>query len=340
MRRLVNFILIPLLTFLFLSAMAEIALRIAFARSLDFSMEMWKYAVALKRPVADDNLAFVHAPSSRAFLMGVDVAINAQGLRDRDYVLAKPSSAFRIMILGDSTTFGWGVPAEDTAAKILERTLNADGGDRRFEVINAGVGNYCTVQEVTYYLERGRSFHPDLVVLQYFINDAEPVPREARSFFRDRSYFVAFTVSRFDGMLRVMGRLPRWQDYYASLYQEDQPGWRAAKTAFGDLARQTKSDRTRLLVALLPELHQINGEYPFASEHAQVRSVLADRGVPTLELIDGLRNHGPESSLWITPLDDHPNAKANGLVAAQIKRWILDDIRQSHADAAFTVAKR
>ena len=42
---------------------------------------------------------------------------------------------------------------EDTAAKILERKLNESraAGYEKFEVINAGVGNYDTVQEVTYY---------------------------------------------------------------------------------------------------------------------------------------------------------------------------------------------
>ena len=71
-------------------AVFEISLRLVYRRSLDFSMEMWKYAVALKRPVADPNLSFVHAPDTFAFVMGVDVRINSQGLRDREYSLVKP----------------------------------------------------------------------------------------------------------------------------------------------------------------------------------------------------------------------------------------------------------
>ena len=51
----------------------EVALRVIFAHSLDFSMEMWKYAVKLKRPVANPDLSFVHAPNRSAFLMGVPV---------------------------------------------------------------------------------------------------------------------------------------------------------------------------------------------------------------------------------------------------------------------------
>src|SRR5579884_3380549 len=147
----------------------ELALRIMFARSLDFSMEMWKYATQLKHPVADPQLSFAHVPNSSAFLMGAPVSINSHGHRDREYSVAKPADVYRIVMAGDSTTFGWGVPVEQTVAKILERELNKTGlpGYRQVEVINAGVGNYDTVQEVTHYLTYDRPFHPNLVVLEY-----------------------------------------------------------------------------------------------------------------------------------------------------------------------------
>ena len=322
MRRLLKGLLIPAATLAILSAATELGLRLAFARSVDFGMEMWKYAVILKRPVPDTRLSFVHAPFGRAFLMGADVAINSQGLRDKEYTLTKPAGTYRIMMLGDSTTFGWGVPAEATVAKILERQLNAANLGRSFEVLNAGVGNYGTVQEVTYYLQRGRAFHPDLVILEYFINDAEPVPRETKSFLRDQSYLAAFIVSRADGILRVAGARPDWRAYYASLYEATRPGWLDARRALADLAQTTKEDGAGVLVALLPELHQIEGEYPFAREHAMVREAARTQGLPTLELIEALRNHGPESSLWVTPVDTHPNRKANELIAAQLMAWI------------------
>ncbi len=172
----------------------EVALRVIFAHSLDFSMEMWKYAVKLKRPVANPNLSFAHAPNRSAFLMGVPVSINSEGLRDREFSLEKPPGVYRVMMLGDSTTFGWGVKEEDTAAKFLERKLNASlpAGYNRAEVMNTGVGNYDTVQEVTYYETIGWKYHPDLVVLVFFINDPEPVPIEKKGFLIDRSYLIAF----------------------------------------------------------------------------------------------------------------------------------------------------
>ena len=85
-----------------------------------------------------------------------------------------------MLMLGDSLTFGWGVRIEDTPAKMIERTLNEGSAAPRFEVINAGVGNYNTVQEVIYFLDKGQNLNPDVVVLNYFINDAEPTPLKKR----------------------------------------------------------------------------------------------------------------------------------------------------------------
>jgi len=312
-------------TLVFSGLAMEVALRVVFARSMDFSMEMWKYATQLKQPVENPQLSFVHAPNRSAFLMGAPVSINSHGLRDREYSEAKPPNVYRVMMLGDSTTFGWGVREDDTAAKMLERKLNAHlpPGYDKVEVLNAGVGNYDTVQEVTYYETRGLAFHPDLVVLVFFINDPEPVPVEKKGLMIDRSYLIAFATNRFDGVLRHMGMRPNWKQYYSSLYDDDRPGFQACKKALGSLADSTRNNGSKALVAILPELHQINGDsYPFKAAHAKIKDVLASDQVPVLDLIDGIKDHGPEETLWVTPADDHPNAKANDLVSDQLQKWI------------------
>jgi lysophospholipase L1-like esterase len=328
MRKLLSRFALLVFALFFVALLLEGMLRVAFYHSKDFSMEMWKYAVQLKRPVPNPNLSFAHQPNGHAFLMGVDVQINSQGLRDYEYSLTKPAGVYRIMLVGDSTTFGWGVPLNETTAKILERNLNAQHipGYDHVEVLNAGVGNYDTVQEVTYYETRGLAFHPDLVVLVYFINDPEPVPVERKGFLVDSSYLIAFSVNRFDGVLRRIGTRPDWNKYYSSLYDDNRPGFQACKAALTDLASTTKRENTQLLVAILPELHQINDSYPFTAAHQKIKDVLASENIPVLDLIDGLRNHGPESTLWVTPLDDHPNGKANALIVAQMRHWILSDL--------------
>jgi lysophospholipase L1-like esterase len=327
-------VILLLVTILFGCVAMEIGLRVIFARSLDFSMEMWKYAVQLKRPVANPQLSFAHAPNRSAFLMGVPVSINSQGLRDREFSLEKPPGVYRVLMLGDSTTFGWGVRLEDTAAKQLEKKLNEHlpPGYNKAEVINAGVGNYDTVQEVTYYETIGWKYNPDLVVLVFFINDPEPVPVEKKGFLIDRSYLIAFATNRIDGLMRHAGVRPDWKTYYASLYDDDRPAFQACKKAIVSLAESTRSHGGKLLVAILPELHQINGDtYPFKSAHQKIRDVAASENVQVVELIDGLKDHGPEETLWVTPLDDHPNAKANGLISDQLKGWILQNPNKASA---------
>ena len=42
-----------------------------------------------------------------------------------------------------------------------------------------------------------------------------------------------------------------------------------------------------------------------------------------MELIDGLKDHGAEETLWVTSLDDHPNAKANDVISDELTVWIL-----------------
>lgn len=309
-------------TILLFAGFLEVLLRVTFARSLDFSMEMWKYAVALKEPVADPKLSFTHRPNASAFLMGVPFAINSAGLRDREFSREKPPGTYRIVWLGDSTTVGWGVRLEDTAPKILETELNSAGG-RKFEVLNAGVGNYDTVQEVEKYLTLDRSFRPDLVILEYFINDAEPVPQLPESGLLGHSYLAAFALARFDSALRMAGIRPGWRDYYASLYRDGSPGLEAARHALRQLAGITSADGTDLLVAILPELHQVNDAYPFEKEQRKIEDHLNGQGTRWLDLIGCLRGHGPEATLWVTPGDSHPNAKANGLIARCIAESIV-----------------
>src|SRR5207247_93446 len=62
--------------------LGEILVRAAFRGSMDFDMEMWKYATQIKVPSDDPRVVHEHRPSGRAFLMGVEVTTNSFGLRE------------------------------------------------------------------------------------------------------------------------------------------------------------------------------------------------------------------------------------------------------------------
>jgi len=100
---------------------------------------------------------------------------NSIGLRDYEYG-EKQDNTFRILVLGDSFTFGAGVELEDTYVKQLETILRSKNSSKEYEVINAGVMGYGTDQEFYYLKEWITKLKPDLVIVGFYVgNDLEDV---------------------------------------------------------------------------------------------------------------------------------------------------------------------
>jgi lysophospholipase L1-like esterase len=130
--------------------------------------------------VSDPELGYVH-PKSVSYRLGtVNVALNSHGLRDEEIPYAKPPGERRILVLGDSVAFGWGVDQGETFSDRLEPLLRERTG-QSWQVINAGVNGYNTEQEATFLETRGWRYDPDIVLLVFVDNDvdARVTPNEA-----------------------------------------------------------------------------------------------------------------------------------------------------------------
>lgn len=301
----------------------EIFTRVAVDDGMHFDLEMWKYAKDIKREADIPQLGHEHRPNSAADrLMGVPVSINSLGLRDREYSLAKPQGTVRVLMLGDSVTFGWGVRIEDTPSKMIERKLNEGRIPPVYEVINAGVGNYNTVQEVTYFLHKGHKLNPDLVVLNYFINDAEPTPLKKQSILAEHSYAAVVGLSAFDTLSRSYFGKADWREYYGNLYREDSAAWLAARKAVAALAAFCRQNGIRLMIVNYPELHILK-DYPFVRVTAAIRDLADAQQVPFVDLLPSVSDLDPES-LWVSPTDAHPNAIANERFAGALLKGLQD----------------
>lgn len=98
------------------------------------------------------------------------IKINSDGFRDKEYSREKPDNVFRIIALGDSITFGWGVNNSEIWTEVLERKLNRHS-NMSFQVLNFGVWGYNTRMEVETFEEKAMGYNPDLVVIQFHRND-------------------------------------------------------------------------------------------------------------------------------------------------------------------------
>jgi lysophospholipase L1-like esterase len=280
---------------------------------MQFDLEMWKYAVKLKQMSDDPSIGHEHRPLSAAHLMGVDMRINAKKLRDREFSYGRNAGTPRILMLGDSFTLGWGVAAEDTFSKRIEQLYAQSGASA--EVINAGVGNYNTIQEVSYFLTEGYRFAPDIVVLNFDFNDAEPVPAYRHPGLLERHcYACVFLAGRVDALLRLLGLRPAWSDYYLNLYADGAgPGWRAARGALHRLAEFCRTRNIALVVFNLPELHDVRN-YRLQAITVLIREAAGQEGVGFLDLLPAVAHEDP-ARLWVSPGDAHPNALAHRLFA-------------------------
>jgi lysophospholipase L1-like esterase len=91
------------------------------------------------------------------------------GLRERELPPKVPSER-RLLILGDSFTFGHGVEGLEAYPQRIEEVLRAEG-QPELTVVNAGVPGYGTRQETLWFERILNQVLPDAVLLGFFVND-------------------------------------------------------------------------------------------------------------------------------------------------------------------------
>jgi lysophospholipase L1-like esterase len=291
----------------------EFFVRMFINNGMQYDIEMWKYARDVKRVSNDPLIGHEHRPNAKAVLMGVEFDTNSKGLRDREIPYARTPGVRRILMLGDSGTVGWGVAFDETFPKRIEKAY-AEKGDK-VEVINTGVGNYNTIQEVEYFLTEGYKYEPDIVVLNYSFNDAEPVPHERPpGFFVRTLYSFPFIVGGMDGVLRKFFGKETWVDYYLHLYDDGKSnGWRDSRAYIRKLALYCRAHNIKLLIVSLPELHDVQ-DYKLQAITDLVHQAALEEGVHFADMLPYVKDQ-KSSALWVTPPDPHPNGYANQFYA-------------------------
>ena len=246
------------------------------------------------RPGAD--LAFegvtIRIPPSR-------IRISRQGLRaDREYPVPKPRGVRRLLCLGDSTTFGWGVEVQDTFCRRLQEALPPG-----WETVNLGIPSFNTTQEVRRLERFGLTFQPDIVVLLFDDNDLEPPhdqgdPDSGMAWLVDHSALVRWIHFRLARSRNEGG------DSDAGDARSSWDGVAEAKKALSRLAALGKERGFRTLV-VLPDPQRLE------AIAAHVKAL----GFPSAEWRDVL--DADPAGLTI-PEDRHPNAEGHRRLAARL----------------------
>lgn len=264
-------------------------------------------------------------PNSSAFLYGATIATNSDGFRDYEYSIEKGNGTLRILVLGDSITLGWGIDLDSTYTKILERKLNQLKPFKKYgkyDVINTGIGNYNTAMELVLLKDKGMKYNPDLIILEYYINDAEITPKKPVFDILRHSYLYAFLWDKYINTRVRFFENNNYRYYYKGLYKNDTPGKETARKSILELIRISKEKKIRLLIVIFPEFHNFKN-YEFNEVTEFVSKIAKSENTSYLDLLPYYTNQKPED-IWITYEDAHPNKLGNTIAAEAIYKELLN----------------
>jgi hypothetical protein len=215
-----------------------------------------------------DDLAYLHTyspvygwtprPSFRYTLAGSETTINRLGYRGREVAAARTAGRPRVVMLGDSITFGYGVRDGETFSAVMESLAPP------LEVVNLGVQGYGTDQELLKLEREGLAYAPDVVVLNVCLANDLLDNAAARSIY-DGVYPKPFFRLEGGRLVEVAGHVAlSWPRRLALLLSQ-------RSALFNALLDLVRVDRARYQRELAGRLEAEPGEPAFAVTFALVR---------------------------------------------------------------------
>jgi lysophospholipase L1-like esterase len=278
--------------------------------------------------VPDPDVLFAPRPGFDGFSEGTRVRINALGLRDAERPTPKPADTARLLVLGDSVAFGFGVLAEESFPARLEAGLGRLADGRRYEVVNAGVVGYNTIQERARLEQVGLRLQPDVVILTFVVNDL----LDTFSIF-DHQYEPTGPLAPIKQWLRRNSRLSHF-------YQD--VSWRIADSLRKDpnrpeaprdrqrlfereleiakIAQLSRASGARFLLALYPDNLDNRVSADSGGRQETVREALfafaAQQGLPVLDLTSAIGDvRDPRARSMRLREDPHPSPTGHQAIA-------------------------
>jgi lysophospholipase L1-like esterase len=285
----------------------------------------------------DDLLGWAHRPNMSAGFsrqeFSVDVTINSNRLRDHEYPVGR-NEKNRMLVLGDSFGWGYGVDLTDRFDEVLERR-HSD-----WEIINASVSGYGTDQQFLYLRDRGIVFKPDVVLLLLYSNDFVN-NNAAAQYFLNKPYFTlqGTDLELHNTPVPALSIPQRLAHSLGRTYVLGR-AYVGAKQFLADMTRRRNvaeqesgsSGDYQLTLQLISNIQRISREngadfilvsVPMGDDSKAVLRKLSDRaGFPYLPLDNFFENSGDESTFF--PNDGHWNAYGHRITADAVDAYLTE----------------
>lgn len=224
---------------------------------------------------------------------GQTYRINSHGMRGPEVEKQRQEGVKRILVIGDSYAFGYGVDEPATISAQLQARLRPR--QPGIEVLNMGVPAYQTGQEARLLEREGIAFDPDLVVLVYYGND---------NITQTLIYDPRFKIIHFDempfsyGMKHVLSRsilysrvCKGYTQYLTKSGALDFHGllhWPTTRTRIRKIVKICADAQVKFLLVALPTLSSsrplFNPNSAITKAHRRVLILAADDGIPVIDM--------------------------------------------------------
>jgi lysophospholipase L1-like esterase len=301
------------------------------------------------------DVGFLHVPNQLGWLDDGLATINSLGLRGTTPETPKPAGSIRVLAIGDSTTFGWGVGDQETYCAELERLLRHEFPGRRIEVINGGVAAYDLRHDARLLKYFAPRLQPDIVLVGLYWND---VPVEGLSpdgmaqgpggdtalasvtgsaGTGTRTFRLANQPSRWNRILRSSRALfalrHAWLNMIAPTSAADnqvqwemalltghqspvvERAWLDVQSTLKDIRDFGVSQRFAVGVVTLPIRAQVEREYPHAEYQSRVATIAESLGVFAVDPLPELVQQSNHEDLFIPYDRVHFSASGNANIA-------------------------
>lgn len=299
----------------------------------------------------DSTLFYSLRPGMDTMWQGAEVSTNEYGLRGPE-IGTKGANEFRILSLGESSTFGAGVADHETYSAVLEELLQARDDWREYRVINAGVSGYTSFQSLKYLELRGLDLAPDLVLFYHEVNDDLPAHYSDRELFDSQAQSWRRKLAEWSAVYRAISahmtarKLAAQRASQSTLQAKSEsvssdatfPGTNGLAPPTGRVRVSTEERRRNFQELIdLCEIHGIklvfmHPAYAESMRHSCELTEFCERGRHHLfESYDSLHPTGSEPSPYF--LDEcHPTRRGHRALASDLCDFLIEIQAVPHAD--------
>jgi hypothetical protein len=138
--------------------------------------------------LADEEIGYLLAPNQQVRRRGNRIEINQYSMRSKAIAPQKPTSTWRIMLLGDSiVNGGWWTDRDETISALIEGQLTSNSTAYIVEVLNASANSWGPRNQLAY-VRRFGLFEADALVLIINTDDLFATAPTSLPVGRDRNY--------------------------------------------------------------------------------------------------------------------------------------------------------